>query len=399
MYVPRIIFSAFKKAVSHFPAVLLTGPRQSGKTTFLLNQGARKASYVTFDDPLLREFAVTDPKGFLTQFKDQSAILDEIQYVPDIFPYLKMHMDTDRNRAGKWILTGSQQFPLMQNISESLAGRIVLLDLMPFDYREIFSFSPDASLEDMIWNSAYPEPAITTEKRDLWLRSYIQTYIERDVRQLMSIRDLNLFTFFLSVAASRHGQEFKKSIFSREVGISQPTIKKWVGILEASYLVYLLSPYYKNFGKRLIKSPKLYFLDSALVTYLTKQPDKKAALAGAMGGPLFEGWIISETVKAFYNMGKRPEIYFWRSHDGLEVDMIITIRGKLYPVEIKLTATPRVQHMRPIRKFIKLAGKEKCGCGVLACRTREIANMPEGDIALPWHEYPKWLHRELGSPE
>ncbi len=395
MYVNRHIFHAFQKALSCFPAILLTGPRQSGKTTFLLKEGVTGSSYVTFDDPLQREFAITDPQGFLQQFDpDLPVVLDEIQYVPDLLPYLKMRIDTDRSRVGKWILTGSQQFHLMRNISESLAGRIALLDLLPFDFREILSFS-NTTLEDNLWNSTYPEPAIEPEKRDLWLRSYIQTYIERDVRQLLAVKDLSLFTIFFSVSASRHGQEFRKSILSREIGISQPTIKKWAGILEASYLLYLLPPYYRNFGKRVIKSPKLYFLDTALVAYLTKQPDKKAAIAGAMGGALFEGWIISETVKAFYNAGMRPEIYFWRSHDGLEVDLIIVHKGKLYPVEIKLTATPRAQHLKPLQKFSKMAGAEKCDRGILVCRIDHKVVMPGGSIALPWHEYPLWLYQQI----
>ncbi len=394
MYVHRTILSTFDRAASYFPAVLLTGPRQSGKTTFLLNEASKNYSYVTFDDPLQREYASQDPKGFLDQFSDGPAILDEIQYVPGLFPYLKMRIDSKRAVTGKWILTGSQQFHLMKNISESLAGRIALLDLLPFDYREINSFSK-RGLEDIIWNSAYPEPALAPEKRDLWLRSYLQTYVERDVRQLSAVKDLNLFTFFLSVAASRHGQEFKKSHFSQETGVSQPTIKKWAGILEASYLIYLLPPYYKNLGKRIIKSPKLYFLDAALAAFLTKQPDKNAAIAGPMGGALFEGWVVSETLKAFFNSGRRPDIYFWRSHDGLEVDLIIMIKGKLYPVEIKLTATPRILHIKPIQRFRKLAGEDECGQGVLVCRTKEPVSMPGGAMALPWDEYPRWLTERL----
>ncbi len=394
LYVKRTLTSFFKKALSQFPSVLLTGPRQSGKTTFLLKEIPSPRTYITFDDPLQRELAISDPKGFLAGIEEFPVILDEVQYVPQLFPYIKMYIDSERDDCGRWILTGSQQFHLMKNVTESLAGRIALLDLLPFDYLEISSYS-NRSLEGVLWHSSFPEPAIFTEKRDLWIRSYIQTYVERDIKQLINVKDVNLFNHFLVASAAKHGQEFKKSHFAREIGVSQPTIKKWMGILEASYLVFLLPPYFRNFGKRLIKSHKFYFLDSALVAYLTRQPDEKALIHGPMAGPLFEGWVVSETVKAFYNVGKRPDIYFWRSHDGMEIDLIVTIDGRFFPVEIKLTATPTLKHIESIKKFIKLLPTEEAGEGLLVCRIESPVNLTEKIKAIPWSHYPVWLKRQL----
>jgi len=391
MYIPRILAEPFRKALSLFPAVLVTGPRQSGKTTFLLEEFSDQFEYASFDDPLERSFALSDPNGFLDRFKEHPVILDEIQYAPEILPYLKIRIDRERQKRGHWILTGSQQFQLMRRITESLAGRIAILELLPFSFLEIRKYFPDRSLEMTLWLGGYPEVVVYPEKRDLWMRSYIQTYIERDVRQLQNVRDLHLFEQFLALCAANHAQEHRHTHLSRELGVSVPTIKSWISVLEASYIVYLLPPYFKNFGKRVVKTPKLYFLDSGLVATLTRQPGPEAALSGAMGGALFEGWIISETIKAFSNKGLRPDIYFWRSHDGLEVDLLIRAQGKLYPVEIKLTATPTMKHITPLERFKKLALEESAETGILVCRVGEKTPLPRGNVALPWQEFPSWL--------
>ncbi len=248
-----------------------------------------------------------------------------------------------------------------------------------------------------LWLGGYPEVVVSPEKRDLWMRSYIQTYIERDVRQLQNVRDLYLFEQFLSLCAANHAQEHHHSRLSRELGVSVPTIKNWISVLEASYIVYLLPPYFKNFGKRVVKTPKLYFLDTGLVATLTRQPGPEAALSGAMGGMLFEGFIVSETIKAFINKGLRPDIYFWRSHDGLEVDLLIRAKGKLYPVEIKLTATPTIKHITPLERFKKLAPEESAKIGVLVCRVDQKIKLPKGNLALPWQEFPAWVSEVLLS--
>jgi hypothetical protein len=394
VYCPRRLSAVFEEALARFPAVLVTGPRQSGKTTFLREEWGEGAHYVTFDDPLERDFARTDPNGFLDRFAGRQAILDEIQYVPELLSYLKIRIDADRHSYGRWLLTGSQQLQLMANVSESLAGRIALLELLPFSLLEL----PERpSLENLLWNGAYPEPALEPEKRDLWVSSYLRTYVERDVRQIHNIQDLALFASYLALCAARHGQEMSWSDVARSVGIAQPTAKTWSSVLEAAYVTFLVRPYFENFGKRIIKTPKIYFLDPALVVALTRQSGAAAALAGAQGGSLFEGWVLAEAYKVFTLHGKRADLYFWRSHDQLEVDLLLPLGGRLQPVEIKLTATPTRRHVEPLRRFQELAGDAAAETGLLVCRTPEPRPLPGGALALPWWEFPAWLDARLSE--
>jgi predicted AAA+ superfamily ATPase len=394
MYVPRLLLQTLQEALKHFPAVLITGPRQAGKTTFLVHELGERSNYVSFDDPLERGFALSDPNGFLDRFEKQHVILDEIKYAPEILPYLKMRIDKNRSQTGRWVLTGSQQFHLMKNVSESLAGRIAILELLPFSLLEHRQEDSDW-LESTSWFGGYPEPSLFHKRRDLWVRSYIQTYIERDVRQLQNIKDMRTFDQFVGLSASVHGQTLNTATLSRQCGVSLPTIKAWIGILEASFLCLLLPPYFKNFGKRLMKTPKLYFMDPALVCVLTRQPDRMSALSGAMGGALFEGLIVSEAFKIFSMKGSRADLFFWRSHDGLEVDLIVLTNGKLHPVEIKLTATPSLKHVEPLNKFKQLAGKEASETGLLVCRVQKKMTLPSHNIAIPWHSFPEWLWSKL----
>ncbi|NTV86697.1 MAG: ATP-binding protein [Burkholderiaceae bacterium] len=391
MYQQRQLAPALRQARAGFPAVLVTGPRQSGKTTFLRHEAGDAVDYVSFDDPLERDFAAVDPTGFLARFADRPVILDEIQYVPALLAHVKMRIDAEPGRCGHWLLTGSQQFGLMRDVSESLAGRVAILELPPFSHGEF----PRKTLEDELWNGSYPIPAMHPERRDIWLRSYVSTYIERDVRQIRNIPDLRAFSQFLNLAATRHGQEFHAADLSRELGISQPTVKSWGGVLEASYIAHMLPPWFRNYGKRVVKSPKFYFYDAALVSLLTRQPDAAAAMAGPMGGPLLEGWVVTEAVKAFLARGRKPDLYFWRSHDGLEVDLLIVIGGKLQPVEIKLTATPGAGHADPINRFITVAGDETTREGILVCRIDQPRSLPNGHTAMPWQAFPEWLRTRL----
>lgn len=394
MYIQRILAKILTDALRHFSAVLVTGPRQAGKTTFLLHEAGKEADYISFDDPLERDFALSDPNGFLDRFNKERVILDEVQYVPEILPYLKIRIDKDRRIYGRWLLTGSQQFQLMRNITESLAGRIAILELLPFSVLENKKMD---KLQSLICNGGYPEPSLYPEKRDLWIRSYIQTYIERDVRQLQNVKDLRTFEIFIGLCAAHHGQVFNTAVLSRHAGVSLPTIRSWAGVLEASYLGFFLPPYFRNYGKRLIKTPKFYFLDSALVCALTRQPDAQAALSGAMGGAIFEGAVISETFKVFTMKGKKHDMFFWRSHDGLEVDLIIQIGSKLYPIEIKLTSTPSLKHTEPLNKFKSLAGKDAGEIGILVCRIDKLTHLPSNNLAMPWNEFPKWLMQRLST--
>jgi len=391
MYRPRLLAPTLRQALAGFPAVLVTGPRQSGKTTFLQKEIGADAEYVTFDDPIERDFALVDPAGFLGRFSGRSVILDEIQYVPGLLPRLKMAIDAKPRRLGRWLLTGSQQFGLMRDASESLAGRVAILELPPFSHLEY----PRRSLEASLWNGGYPVPALHPERRELWLRAYVATYLERDVRQIRNIPDLRTFTQFLGLAAARHGQEFHPAEFARDLGISQPTAKQWASVLEASYVAYILPPWFRNYGKRIVKAPKFYFVDAALAAYLTRLPDAASALSGPMAGALLEGWVVIEALKAFMALGRKPDLFYWRSHDGLEVDLLILIDGRLQAVEIKLTSTPLPAHTDPLDRLIRFAGEEAHAQGIVVCRVTKERILPKGHLAMPWQNFPDWLRKKL----
>jgi hypothetical protein len=395
MYRQRQLAATLKRARAQFPAVLVTGPRQSGKTTLLRHEAGADVDYISFDDPAERDFAATDPEGFLARLTRRAAVLDEIQYAPHLLPYLKLRIDSERTRTGRWLLTGSQQFALMRDVSESLAGRVAILELPPFSHGEL----PRASLETALWNGGYPIPALHPERRDLWLRGYVATYLERDARQVRNIPDLRTFSQFLSLAAAHHGREFHPSELARDLGVSQPTVKSWAGVLEASYIALFLPPWHRNYGKRIVKTPKFHLLDSALASFLTRQSDPASALAGPFGGALFEGWVVAEAAKAFMARGLRPDLYFWRSHDGLEVDLLIGLHGKVQPVEIKLTATPGSGHLQPLRRFLAAADADADATGLIVCRVGKRQELPGGHLALPWHDFPGWLADKLnGTP-
>lgn len=387
MYISRELKKTFQTCIRQFPAVLITGPRQSGKTTFLQHE-MKNVAYVTFDDPLNRDFALQDANGFLDQFDGKTVILDEIQYVPEILQYIKIRIDKNRN-PGVWIMTGSQQFHLMKNVSETLAGRIAILELPPFCLNE--GKGRARQLEDILWTGLFPEPACYPQKRDVWVKSYIQTYLERDIRQFENIRNFRSFEMFVNLCAAFHSQEFHPADLARDCGVSQPTIKSWTKILEASYLSIMLPPFFKNFGKRVVKTSKFYFNDPSLVCYLTRQPAALAALRGSMGGALVEGLIISEVWKTFFNCGKRPAAFFWRSQGGLEVDLIIQAKGKLWPIEIKLTSTPSLNHVKGLNRFKEIAGSDASQQGIIVCRVDKTRNLPGENIALPWSVFSEWL--------
>jgi predicted AAA+ superfamily ATPase len=394
VYIPRLLAPTLSEALGQFPAVLVTGPRQSGKTTFLLEQFGKDARYLRLDDPLERSLAASDPNAFLDRFPDERIILDEVQYAPELLPCLKIRIDRDRHRYGRWLLTGSQQFQLMANVSESLAGRIALLELFPFSLLEAGgSGNPD--LASVLWNGSYPEPALQPKKRDLWISSYIQTYIEGDVRQILKVRDLRTFETVLGLCAAQHGQEVNISDIARTAGIPVPTIRIWIHLLEAAYILRFLPPYFEDYGKRVTEAPKLYFLDSSLVCALTRQPTAEAALAGTLGGNLFEGAIVAETFKVFALFGKRPDLYFWRSQDGLEVDLVLRLPSGLVPIEVRMTATPTQKHADNLTRFRSLASRDAAPQGVLVCRTAERHTLPGGNLALPWQEFPGWLRDQI----
>ena len=385
MFVPRQLSATLLQARATFPAVLVTGARQTGKTTLLRHLADADTRYATLDDPLTRNFARSDPKGFLAQFS-ASVILDEVQYVPELLTYLKIAIDTDR-RSGRFLLTGSQQFPVMRGVSESLAGRVAVLDLLPFSLAEY----PQADLAGWLWHGGYPACALEPAARDLWLRSYVQTYLARDVRELLELRDAAAFERFLMLCAARHGQLLNMAHLSRDAGVSQPTIKHWLSVLESSYLIYRLPAWSRNLGKRLTRSPKLYFVDPALALYLTRHPSPESVLPGPMGGALFEGLIVAEVLKAFAARGRMPSLYHLRAQDGSEVDLLLDLGSAILPIEIKLTATPAMGHLAPLRDLRKSGALPWHPQSWLVCNCTDVQAMPEGMTAIPWARFPAML--------
>jgi uncharacterized protein len=391
MYIKRDISTNFHHLLHHFKAVLVTGARQTGKTTFLRNELAGFAKYISLDDPLERQLAIEDPNLFLDRFGRQPIIIDEIQYAPNLFSYIKIRIDDDRF-TGKtdriWILTGSQQFQLMKNISDTLAGRIAIIELFPFSYSERMSINA-FSLEDEIWHGGYPENTIAPEFRTDWCSSYIATYLERDVRQLYQVMKLNIFQDFIGLCAANHGQEINYNKLATRCGISQATCKEWINVLEASYILKQLPPYYDNLGKRIIKSSKLYFWDSALVAYLTRQSSAKAMISGAMSGSFFEGFIVAETNKILYNQQNKHGLFFWRSHDGIEIDMLLLKDNGLIAIEIKLTSTPMPKHAQGLLKFANFAenNNKKLIDKIIVCNVLQDSLLPGGVKAMNWKSF------------
>lgn len=374
-YVARSLEPVLRKAVSEFPAVVLTGPRQSGKTTLLLNLFKHQYRYVSVEPPDVRVAATEDPRGFLKLYP-APVIIDEVQYVPDLLPYIKEEIDGNRTRAGQFLLTGSQNLLLAEKVTESLAGRAALLRLLPLSRREAQGqpHSPAAwemaqlptsaapSDSESIWKEflrgGYPEIA-TDPARDatLWHASYIQTYLERDVRSLRQIGNLTQYQIFLRVLAARSAQLLSLSDISRDLGVAVNTIKAWLSILESTYQVNVVRPYYANIGKRLVKTPKVYFTDVGTLCHLVGLKDPEHAAAGPMGGAILETAVLSEIVRTVTHQGIDPQVYFWRTAAGTEVDFVVNTESGLIPIEVKSSATPRPAMATTLRTFQRDFGR------------------------------------------
>ncbi len=362
MYVSRDLEKRIKSALKSFPVVAVTGPRQTGKSTMLKKILGAEYNYITFDDPLIRERAIDDPLLFLST-AGEKVIIDEIQYVPQILSYIKIKVDENRTVKGRFVITGSQQFNLIKNLNETLAGRIALFKLLPFGYNEIRYadtlktgiIKPEDYFTHAALNGMFPELWVNkTIDAKLWFASYLQTYLERDIRTLYNLGNLRDFTRFIRLLAANCSQILNLSSYAGNIGVSVATVKSWLSILEAGNMIYILEPYYKNQGKRIIKSPKVYWTDTGLVSYLTGIYNKEHLFNGPMAGALFENLVVQETVKSFYNKGAIPEIYYLRTSNSVEVDLIIEHENRLYPYEIKLTKTPKLSMAKHLSRLQKL---------------------------------------------
>jgi predicted AAA+ superfamily ATPase len=344
-----------RELATKFPVISLTGPRQSGKTT-LVRQVFPDYHYVSLEEPDTRLYAQSDPRGFLGSHPD-GLILDEVQRVPDLFSYIQSIVDKT-DKTGQFILTGSQNFLLLEKISQSLAGRVAILKLLPFSLDELKNAKIHYSqYEPVLRQGFYPRLYDKNIAPEDYYPNYIQTYLERDVRQIKNITDLNAFTRFLKLCAGRTGQLINLSAMGQEAGITHSTAKAWISLLETSYILFLLYPHHRNFNKRLVKSPKLFFFDTGLACSLLGISQASQIVTHYLRGSLFENMIIADIYKNFSNEGKEPPITFWRDKTGHEIDLLIESGNDLHPVEIKSGQTISGDFFRDLKFFEDLSGQ------------------------------------------
>ncbi len=403
MYNNRTLESFINRATGQFPVLLLTGARQVGKTTLLQHLSHHSRTYVTLDDPIILNLAKDDPALFMQRYTPP-VLIDEIQYAPELLPYIKMAADKEQ-KPGMFWLTGSQQFQLMKGVSESLAGRVGIVQLMGFSSREtrgeglsVFPFLPEkkaiqanmrqgkeislASLYYQIWRGSFPSIARSSEvDHNLFYGSYIQTYLQRDVRDLAKVGDETAFLRFIRACAARTGQLLNLSNLARDADVAPNTAKAWLSILQTTGLVYLLEPFFSNVTKRLVKAPKLYFTDTGLCSYLTEWSSPETLEAGAMSGAILESWILSELLKSWLHNGKRAPFYYYRDRDKKEIDLLIVQDGTVYPLEFKKTASPRKDAVRCFALLDKL--NLPIGTGGIICLCSQYIPLKENIFSIP----------------
>lgn len=400
MYIERDIRKKIEQVSKTFPVILLTGPRQVGKTT-LLKEMDKERTYVTLDDPTIRLLAKEDPAMFFKRY-NTPILIDEIQYAPELLPYIKMQVDKE-NKAGEFWLTGSQKFTMMQDVSESLAGRIAVLEMLGISYdelnniksNEIFlpteeylykrakkKLNTEVNIFKNIFKGSMPK-ILANEDVDIevYYASYLDTYIKRDVRQLTQVADEMQFTKFLIAIAARTGCQLNYDSIANEVGVTINTIKQWISILVTSGIVYLLEPYANNILTRMNKMPKLYFLDTGFCAFLTKWSNYETLEVSNVAGNFFETYVVSEIIKKYYNNGKRPQIYYYRDKDKIEIDLIINENNTLYPIEIKQSATPKREWIKNFRVLEKL--NMPIGQGGIICMINDLLPIDEKNNFIP----------------
>jgi hypothetical protein len=385
-HIRRELEAQIRKAVKSFPAIVLTGPRRAGKT-WLLRHLFPGADYFLLEDPDVVARLRADPQGFLDAAKTP-AILDEVQNVPEVFAFVRARIDRRPRRTGRWLLTGSQDAPLMQGVSESMAGRAAVLQLYPLSSRE--------SARVSLLRGGYPEAVARPGGAQLWFSSYLQTYLERDVRAVTAVKDLATFRRFLALLASRHGQVLNKTDLAAPLGVSVPTITHWLGVLETTAQILIVPPFYENLGRRLIKSPKVYLADSGLACHLLGIASTAELAKSPFAGTLFEGFIAAEIVKAQVNAGERRELYHFRDEQGLEVDFVMPGRGSsLRLIECKASRTVMPAMAVPMQRLADAARKKRAkGTAVDMFLVHQaptadsgVRAVAQGVRALPWREF------------
>jgi len=403
MYTQRTLENFFQKVASQFPVMLVTGARQVGKTTFLQHLRTEERTYITLDDPIVLSLAKEDPALFMQRFPPP-VLIDEIQYATELLPYIKMEVDRSR-KPGLFWLTGSQQFHLMKGVSESMAGRVGIVRLMGLSRRERLGigqestpFLPTQEVLDQrvqsggslelkelfksIWRGSYPAVALSEEiDRNLFYSSYVQTYLQRDVRDLARVGDEMAFLRFLRATAARSGQLLNTAELSRDADVAHNTAKSWLSILQSSGIVYLLEPYHTNVTKRLIKTPKLYFLDTGLCAWLTEWSSPETLEAGAASGAILETWIMSEILKTWWHNGRQAPFYFYRDKDQKEIDLLIVQDGRVYPLEFKKTASPEKGAIRHFHILEKL--NMPIGPGGVICLSPQFLPLTATTYSIP----------------
>ena len=387
--IQRTAKEALLRLASQFPVVGVTGPRQSGKST-LTKAAFPGKRYVTFDDRTMRELAISNPSDFLAAFPD-GAIIDEAQKVPEIFDALKMHVDNSDFTPGKFILTGSSQFRLKQNMTDSMAGRVTFLKLMPFSVNElknegVLSDNP----YDIIFGGQYP-PLHDPEKHFIpedWYESYIDTYLDLDVRDQINADNLSTFKKFIQICAIHSGQLLSMDSIARDVGVSAPTIKKWLSILENSYIIHFLEPDTNNLGKSIVKTPKLYFVDSGLLCHLLRLDSKEELLLSRYKGAVVETFAVAELLKHRMNLGKKPNLTFFRDSKGLEVDTIANWKHT-FAIEIKSFNAPEAKLSANTRKYLELRGDDNARNAVFYLG--DISMTINGTSYVSWKDWGNFL--------
>ena len=395
--IQRTLAKKLRESARQFPVLTVTGPRQSGKTT-LVQAVFKDFDYVSLELPDQRQFALEDPRGFLDQFKGP-VILDEVQRAPELFSYIQVLVDEHRDWAGRFVLTGSQNFLLLQSISQSLAGRSAVLHLLPFSLAELSKRKPvnidrlgrtalgkrkppQTELLETLFTGFYPRIHDKGLPPRVWLASYYQTYLERDVRNVLNVGDTETFGRFVRLCAGRCGQLLNLSGLASDCGVSHTTVKRWLSVLESSFIIMLLRPHYRNFGKRLIKSPKLYFLDTGLLCYLLQVQSPQELVHRAERGAIFESFVVSELYKNFMHRGEQASLYFWRDAAGHEVDLVIDLGTTLTPVEIKSAQTVASDFFKNLKYWLELSGDEAAPAALVYGGDQSFRR--SGVIVYPW---------------